>query len=77
MRCSVISGAGQVLSYGQLFIEEDTDGDLRLSYRSDRGTVIQGGKIDATGDLTHASQQLFRGFFEAWGMSGVTLTLSG
>lgn len=75
MRCSVISSSGQVLSHGHLLIEEDGDGDLRLSFRSDRGKYIQGGKIDADGDMTSASQTLFRGFFDAYGISGITLTL--
>jgi hypothetical protein len=77
MRCSVSSSSGQILATGQLFIQEDEDGELRLSFRSDRGRVIEGGKIDASGDLTEASQDLFRGFFRAWGVTGITLISQG
>ena len=74
MRCSVSGSSGQVLATGQLFIQEDEEGELRLSFRTDRGRVIEGGKIDADGDLTTASKDLFRQFFLAWGVSGITLT---
>lgn len=77
MRFAVSSGSGQVLAMGQLFIQEDADGDLRLSFRTDRGRVIEGGKIDADGNLTNASQELFRQFFLAWGVMGITLTSEG
>lgn len=75
MRCSVISSSGQTLAMGQLFIETDAAGAARLSFRSDRGRIIAGGPIAADGDLTDASKELFRGFFKAWGMTGVTLTV--
>ncbi len=74
MRCSVSGSSGQVLATGQLFIQEDDEGELRLSFRTDRGRVIEGGKIDADGNLTTASKDLFRQFFLAWGVSGITLT---
>lgn len=74
MRCSVSGSSGQVLATGQLFIQEDAEGELRLSFRTDRGRVIEGGKIDADGNLTTASKDLFRQFFLAWGVSGITLT---
>jgi len=74
MRCAISSSSGQVLAAGQLLIQEDEDGELRLSFRSDRGTIIQGGKIDADGSLTGASKDLFRQFFVAWGVTGITLT---
>ncbi len=74
MRCSVSSGSGQVLANGQLFIQEDDEGDLRLSFRTDRGRLIEGGKIDADGNLMNASKDLFRQFFLTWGVMGITLT---
>jgi hypothetical protein len=74
MRCSIISSSGQVLASGQLFLQEDEEGDLRFSFRSDRGRVVEGGKIDANGDLTSASQELFRQFSRDWGVTGITLT---
>jgi hypothetical protein len=74
MRFSVVSGSGQVLATGQLFIQEDADGDLCLSFRTDRGRIIEGGKIDADGSLTNASKDLFRQFFLTWGVTGITLT---
>jgi hypothetical protein len=74
MRCSISGSSGQVLATGQLFIQEDEEGELRLSFRTDRGRVIEGGKIDADGDLTTASKDLFRQFFLAWGVSGISLT---
>lgn len=74
MRCAVSSSAGQVLAYGKLFIQTDDNGDLILVFQTDRGTVIPGGKVDGNGDLTDASQELFRSFFRAWGMTGITLT---
>jgi hypothetical protein len=76
MRCVVSSSSGQVLANGQLFIQEDEEGDLRLSFRTDRGRIVAGGKIDADGDLTSASKDLFRQFFLAWGVMGITLTAS-
>jgi hypothetical protein len=73
MRCSIISASGQVLATGQLFIQEDATGELRLSLRTDGGRIIEGGHIDASGDLTNASKELSRGCFRAWGMTGITL----
>lgn len=75
MRCSVISNSGQVLSTGRLFLEQDDEGQQRLSYCSDRGKVVQGGLVNEDGDLADASQVLFRNFFHTWGISGITLTL--
>lgn len=59
---------------GYLFIAADETGAPRLCFRTDRGRVVQGGIISPDGDLTDASQELFRGFFQAWGMTGLTLT---
>jgi len=74
MRFAVVSSSGQVLARGALCVLEDADGDLILAFRTDRGKVIEGGKIDANGDLEEAGQKLFRSFFQVWGMTGLTLT---
>jgi hypothetical protein len=74
MRFSVSSNAGQVLSTGSLLLQKDEAGEQRLCFVSDRGTLITGGVIGEDGDLTAASQVLFREFFQVWGALGVTLT---
>lgn len=76
MRCAISSRAGQVLAEGQLFIDKDEDGELRLSLRTNGGRVIRGGAIDLDADanLAVASKDLFRQFFQVWGMSDLVLT---
>ncbi len=74
MRCDISSRAGQVLAKGHLFIEKDEHGELRLSFKTDGGKLIQGGAIEPDGNLTEASNVLFRQFFETWKMSSITLT---
>ena len=74
MRCTISSRASQVLARGHLFIQKDENGELKLSFQTDGGTLIQGGAIDPDGNLTEASHVLFRQFFETWKMSGITLT---
>lgn len=74
MRCSISSRAGQVLANGYLFLETDEQGQLRLNLRTDGGKYIQGGVVAADGSLTDASQELFRRFFDVWGMSDLTLS---
>jgi hypothetical protein len=76
MRCSIISRAGQVLASGSLLLKQDEDGEWRLHLKTDGGRLIQGGVIGSDGDLTSASQILFRQFFEIWGMSDLTLTVT-
>lgn len=76
MRCVISSRAGQVLAKGHLVIQKDDNGELRLCFRTDQGKLIQGGTIDPNGELTEASEVLFRQFFETWGMSGMTLTVA-
>ncbi len=76
MRCAIVSRAGQVLANGRLFIEKGENGELWLNLQTDRGRLIQGGMIDEDGDMTTASQALFQQFFEVWGMSDVTLTVT-
>ncbi len=73
MRFSVSSSAGQVLSTGALRLNVDETGAQRLCFVSDRGTVIEGGFVGEDGDLTAASADLFRQFFEVWGALGVTM----
>ena len=74
MRCAISSRADQVLARGHLVIQKNENDELRLCFRTDGGKLIQGGTIDPNGDLTTASEVLFRQFFETWGMSGMKLT---
>jgi len=74
MRFSVSSGSGQVLANGKLVIQTDESGVQRLCFESDRGTFIEGGEISPDGDLTEAAQELYRQFFRAWGVMGITMT---
>lgn len=76
MRCAVVSRAGQVLAKGRLLLQTNENGELRLDLETDGGRLIQGGVVEADGDLSSASQGLFRQFFEVWGMSDLTLTVS-
>jgi hypothetical protein len=76
MRCAVISRAGQVLAHGRLILHTVDDGNLRLDLQTDGGRLFQGGIIDSDGDMTSASEGLFRQFFEVWGMSDLTLTVT-
>lgn len=74
MRCAIHSRAGQVLAKGHFIIQKDENGELRLDFQTDGGKLIQGGIIAPDGDLTAASQVLYRRFFELWGISDLTLT---
>jgi len=74
MRCAISSSAGQLLAKGYLVIQKDDNEEMRLNFVSDGGRVIQGGIVGADGDLSVASKELFRGFFQAWGLSDVTIT---
>lgn len=76
MRCSVVSRAGQVIANGRLILSRTEDENLRLILKTDGGRVIEGGLIEPDGDMTAASQALFRGFFNVWGMSDLTLTVT-
>ncbi|HEY9621482.1 MAG TPA: hypothetical protein V6C78_13995 [Crinalium sp.] len=76
MRCSIVSRAGQVLASGRLLIQKDENDELRLDLLTDGGRLLEGGIIDDSGDMTDASRVLFRQFFEVWGMSDVTLTIT-
>lgn len=76
MRCAISSSAGQVLARGRLLIQKDENGEQRLHFLSDGGKLITGGIIGEDGELSAASEELFRAFFTAWGVSGVTIVLS-
>lgn len=74
MRCAISSRAGQVLARGSLIIQTNEDGQQTLVFQTDRGKLISGGTINADGDLTQASEELFRQFYQTWGMTDMTLT---
>ena len=74
MRCTISSRAGQILARGHLVIQKDENDQLTLCFQTDGGRLVQGGTIGTDGDLTSASEVLFRRCFETWGMSGMTLT---
>jgi len=76
MRCAISSSAGQILARGRLLIQKDENDEPRLNFVSDGGKLITGGIISEDGELTAASEELFRGFFTAWGLSGMTLVVS-
>ncbi|HEY9611844.1 hypothetical protein [Allocoleopsis sp.] len=76
MRCAISSRAGQVLARGRLILHKGDEGELRLHLQTDGGKLIEGGIIDSDGDMTSASEELFRQFLEVWGMSDLTLTVT-
>ena len=76
MRCAIMSRAGQILANGHLVLTQDEEGELRLALETDGGRYLQGGVIAPDGDMTVASQELFRQFFEVWGMSDLRLTVT-
>jgi hypothetical protein len=76
MRCVISSRAGQVLARGRLILHKGDDGELRLDLQTDGGRLLQGGIIDPDGDMNSASEVLFRQFFEVWGMSDLSLTVT-
>ena len=76
MRCAISSRAGQVLARGRLILHKGDEGELRLDLQTDGGKLIEGGIIDPEGDMTSASEELFRQFLEVWGMSDLTLTVT-
>jgi len=76
MRCAVVSRAGQTLANGRLLLYREDNGELRLDLQTDGGRLIQGGIVDADGDMSVASELLARQFFEVWGMSDLTLMVT-
>ncbi|MGB5961617.1 MAG: hypothetical protein WBG73_13205 [Coleofasciculaceae cyanobacterium] len=75
MRCAINSRAGQVLARGSLILHKQDNGELRLDLQTDGGHIIEGGIVDADGDMRLASEVLFQQFFAVWGMSNLTLTV--
>jgi hypothetical protein len=65
-----------VLANGYLVLHQGESGEWRLDLRTDGGRLIEGGVVGTDGDLSAASQELFRRFFEVWGMSDLTLTVT-
>jgi hypothetical protein len=59
-----------------LLPNQNEAGEWRLDLQTDGGRLIEGGMVGPDGDLTSASQVLFRQFFEVWGMSDLTLTVT-
>jgi hypothetical protein len=53
-----------------LLPNQNEAGEWRLDLQTDGGRLIEGGMVGSDGDLTSASQVLFRQFFEVWRMSG-------
>lgn len=76
MRCAISSSAGQILAKGRLLIQRDENGEQRLTFLSDGGKLVSGGIIGEDGEMSAASEELFRAFFTAWGVSGVTIIVS-
>lgn len=73
MRCAIISRAGQTLARGTLVLSKVKRGKQRLDLITDGGKHIEGGMVGADGDLTEASLELSRKFFDVWGMSDLQL----
>lgn len=76
MRCAIVSRAGQIIANGRLLLHKNDVGEWRLDLQTDGGRIIQGGIVEPDGDMTTASKALFQGFFEVWGMSELTLTVT-
>jgi hypothetical protein len=76
MRCAVISRAGQVLANGRLILNKEESGAWRLDLQTDGGRLFEGGIVGSDGDMSSATERLFRRFFEVWGMSDLTLTVT-
>lgn len=76
MECRIISRAGQTLAKGQLYLQHEPDGKMRLNLKTNRGTLIEGGIVAEDGDLKSASDELFDNCFNYWGMSNLTLSIN-
>ncbi len=59
-----------------MILNECDDGQLRLDLQTDGGKLIEGGIINPNGDMSSASEVLFHQFFQVWGMSDLTLTVT-
>ncbi len=73
MRCAIISRAGQTLARGKLVLTTVEADQLRLDLVTDRGRYLEGGLVSPDGDMTEASLELSRKFFDVWGMSNLQL----
>ncbi|MGB2926856.1 MAG: hypothetical protein WBB82_16265 [Limnothrix sp.] len=73
MQCAIISRAGQTLARGRLVLTKTEADRLRLDLVTDRGRYLEGGLVDASGDMSEASLVLSRKFFDVWGMSDLQL----
>lgn len=73
MRCAIISRAGQTLARGKLILSPLDNQQLRLDLVTDRGRYLEGGIVSADGDMTDASLELSRKFYDVWGMSDLQL----
>jgi hypothetical protein len=76
MECAIISRAGQVLARGKLILHREDNGLMRLNLKTYGGKLIEGGIVDDDGDLTAASEILFKHCYETWRMTGLTLTVT-
>lgn len=76
MECRIISRAGQTLAKGQLFLQHEPDGKMRLNLRTNRGTLIKGGIVAEDGDLKSASDELFDNCYKYWRLSGMSLSIN-
>ena len=73
MRCAIISRAGQTLARGKLVLTKVEADQLRLDLVTDRGRYLEGGLVRDDGDMTEASLELSKKFFDVWGMSNLSL----
>jgi hypothetical protein len=76
MECAIISRAGQVLARGKLILHREDNDLMRLNLKTYGGKLIEGGIVDDDGDLTAASEILFKHCYETWRMTGLTLTVT-
>lgn len=76
MECAIVSRAGQVLARGKLILDREENGEMRLNLKTNGGKLIRGGIVDADGDLTTASDELFQQCYATWRMTGLTLSVT-
>lgn len=76
MECKIISRAGQTLARGRLFLKPESDGTMRLNFKTSKGTSIEGGLVSDDGDLRNASDELFDNCYKYWRMSDLTLSIN-
>jgi len=76
MECAIIKSWGQVLARGKLILHREDNDLMRLNLKTYGGKLIEGGIVDDDGDLTAASEILFKHCYETWRMTGLTLTVT-